>query len=170
SFHAYLTAYLEVEFSLLTLAQKLNSAMYRSSTPERYITGIVGVLNPATGELETINAGHNPMYVHRNNNTIEEFANGGIAFGMLDIDFPYQSDRIIIQPGERVLLYTDGVPEAMNSDEKLYDTNDSFKKFMINNRPESAEDFIHSLMSDVSSFTGSAPQSDDITALYLLRT
>lgn len=170
SFHAYLTAYLEVEFSLLTLAQKLNSAMYRSSTPERYITGIVGVLNPATGELETINAGHNPMYVHRNNNTIEEFANGGIAFGMLDIDFPYQSDRIIIQPGERVLLYTDGVPEAMNSDEELYDTSDSFKKFMINTRPESAEHFIHALMSDVSSFTGSAPQSDDITALYLLRT
>lgn len=169
SFHAYLSAYLEVEFSLLELAQKLNSAMHKASTAERYITGIVGLLNPSTGELQTINAGHNPMYVHRSDNTIQEFANGGIAFGMLDIEFPYQSDLLTIRPGERLLLYTDGVPEAMNSKGMLYDTSDALKKFMINNRPGSAEAFVRSLMSDVTGFTGSAPQSDDITALYLLR-
>jgi serine phosphatase RsbU (regulator of sigma subunit) len=169
SFHAYIAAYLEFEFSLLVLAQKLNGAIHRASTPERYITGIVGLLNPATGELETINAGHNPMYVHRADNTIEEFANGGIAFGMLDLEFPYQSDRIVIQPGERVLLYTDGVPEAMNSEGRQYDTHDTMKRFMIANRPDSAEHFIRSLMNDVTAFTGSAPQSDDITAMYLLR-
>jgi serine phosphatase RsbU (regulator of sigma subunit) len=142
--------------------------MYRSSTPERYITGIVGILHPSTGELETINAGHNPLYLHRNDNTIQELAAGGIAFGMLDIDFPYQSDRMTIQPGERLLLYTDGVPEAMNSEEKQYDANDSLRTFMINNRPGSAETFIRSLLEDVTTFTGSAPQSDDITAMYLL--
>lgn len=169
SFHAYLAAYLEADCSLLGLAQKLNTAIHRASTPERYITAIVGVLNPSTGELETINAGHNPLYLHRNDNTIEEYAAGGIAFGMLDIEFPYQSDRIIIQPGERVLLYTDGVPEAMNNDEKQYDADDSLKNLVRTRRPSGAAEFIRLLIDDVAAFTGSAPQSDDITAMYLLR-
>jgi sigma-B regulation protein RsbU (phosphoserine phosphatase) len=169
SFHAYLSAYLEGEFSLLTLAQKLNLAIHKASTAERYITGIIGVLNPARGELETINAGHNPLYLHGNDGMVHEFSNGGIAFGMLDMVFPYQSDTIVLQPGERLLLYTDGVTEAMNSDGMQYDTSDTLKKFMLRNRPAAAETFINALMADVAQFTGSAPQSDDITALYLLR-
>jgi len=100
---------------------------------------------------------------------VHEFSNGGIAFGMLDMVFPYQSDTIVLQPGERLLLYTDGVTEAMNSDGMQYDTSDTLKKFMLRNRPAAAETFINALMADVAQFTGSAPQSDDITALYLLR-
>lgn len=169
SFHAYLSAYLESDFSLLELAQKLNTAIYQASTEERYVTGIIGLLNPATGGLQTINAGHNPIYLLRNDNTVQELANGGIAFGMIDMDFPYQSDQVVVAPGERVLLYTDGVTEAMNAEKKQYDTNGTLMNFMLKNRPAKAETFIHDLISDVTNFTGSAPQSDDITAMYVLR-
>lgn len=169
SFHSSLTAYLEGDLTLVALAQKLNSAIYKASTEDRYITAVVGLLDPGSGELHTINAGHNPVYLLRNDSTVEELAKGGIAFGMMDLDFPYQSDQVTIEHGERVLLYTDGVTEAMDTAGKLYDADGALKDFLHTHRPDKAEGFISDLITDVNTFTGSALQSDDITAMYLLR-
>jgi len=87
----------------------------------------------------------------------------------MDVDFPYEVDCATIAPGERVLLYTDGVTEAMNVQGKQYDAQDSLKNFLIDHRPSSAEVFVRDLLADVAAFTGAASQSDDITALYVIR-
>lgn len=169
SFHAYLSAYASTACSLTELAHKLNRSIFEASTAERFITAIVGIFDPATARLETINAGHNPAYHLRADGTLRHLTAGGIAFGMLDMDFPYETDCVTLEPGERVLFYTDGVTEAMNLHGNQYDSTGALARFMRENVPESAEQFIRDLIADVVAFTGSAPQSDDITALYLFR-
>jgi phosphoserine phosphatase RsbU/P len=105
----------------------------------------------------------------RKDNTIQELSAGGVALGMLDMDFPFQTEHVVIEPGERLLLYTDGVTEATNEQNRLYDSDLPLQQFVLRTRPERAELFIQSLMGDIKKFTGNAPQNDDITALYLLR-
>jgi len=169
SFHAYLTAFLEQTGTLVEIAQRLHRAIHRASTAERYITALVGILDHASGTLRTINAGHNPAYVLRSDGTLLELSKGGIAFGMIDMDFPYEHDTLQLDHGDRVLLYTDGVTEAMKGTGQLYDHDNALKTYFVNAKPARAEEFVRGLLADVARFTASALQSDDITAMYLLR-
>jgi sigma-B regulation protein RsbU (phosphoserine phosphatase) len=167
--HAYLSAYLETTDSLVWLTQKLNSVISRASTPEKFITAFFAILTPETGEVETLNAGHNPAYVLTKENTVRELNAGGLALAMFDIELPFETERFVLHPGERLLLYTDGIPEAANENQKLYDSDTPLQQFLLRNGSASAGDFIQSLIADIRRFTGGAPQSDDITALYLVR-
>jgi sigma-B regulation protein RsbU (phosphoserine phosphatase) len=88
---------------------------------------------------------------------------------MLDMDFPYQSERVTIGKGERLLLYTDGIPEAANHEKQLYESRTPLRVFVAGHTPDRARRFIDELIDDIRGFTGDEPQSDDITALYLLR-
>jgi sigma-B regulation protein RsbU (phosphoserine phosphatase) len=169
SLHAYLSAYLESTIPLDQLVRRLNTVIYNASTDDKFITAFIVLLSPETGEIESLSAGHNPAYLLRKDDTIQELNTGGVALGMLDMDFPYQTERVTIEPGERLLLYTDGVTEATNEQNRLYDADVPLQQFVFRTRPERAELFIQSLISDIKRFTGNAPQNDDITALYLLR-
>ena len=169
SFHAYLSAYLEGPLPLVELVGKLNRVICHASTEDKFITAFLGILDPATGALETVNAGHNPVFLLRRAGGVEELALGGVPLGMLDIDFPYQRESVTIEPGDRLLLYTDGITEATNVRDQLYDYSTPLKEFFRTHRPSAAEGFIRELIEDVKKFTGEAPQNDDITALYLGR-
>ena len=74
---------------------------------------------------------------------------------------------MVLSPGEALLLYTDGVTEAMDSRERLY-SDQRLEQFLASNRGSSPRQIIGDLVSDVRHFAGGAPQSDDITALALL--
>jgi serine phosphatase RsbU (regulator of sigma subunit) len=127
------------------------------------------VLDPEKKELVTVNAGHNPTYLRHRDNTLEDLTIGGIPLGMMREAPPYQSTKFILKPGDSVLYYTDGVTEAMNEKEEQYDDLRPLKNFLSSNKTHTARDFIDELIADVNDFTGSTPQSDDITALYLLK-
>lgn len=169
SLHAYLSAYLESRTPLVELAQRLNRVICRASTDDKFITAFIAILTAATGEVESINAGHNPVYALRPDGTIRQLTAGGVPFGMLDLDFPYQSEQTVLAPGDRLLLYTDGVTEAIDERERLYDTEAPLIDFFVHHRHDRADAFIRDLINDLKRFTGNAPQSDDITALYLMR-
>jgi sigma-B regulation protein RsbU (phosphoserine phosphatase) len=166
---ASLHAYLEGTFNLAALAQKLNKVIYDAATMDKYITGFIAILHAETGEIESVSAGHNPIYIVRKNKKIEELKTGGIPFGMLGLPFPYESSKNRLNPGDRLLLYTDGVTEAMNEKEEEYEDIISLSKFLKKNNPADAQDFIRELMDDINRFTGDTPQTDDITAVYLIR-
>ncbi len=169
SLHAYLTAYLESTVPLEELAGRLNTVICRASTDDKFITAFFAVLSPGSGELQALNAGHNPAYLVRNDNSVRELNTGGIALGMLDVAFPFQSEHLMIERGERLLLYTDGITEATNAQAEMYDQHSPLRKFVADCRNDGANQFIRDLITDIKKFTGEAPQSDDITALYLLR-
>jgi len=79
---------------------------------------------------------------------------------------PYSSGRMVLGPGEALLLYTDGVTEAMDSSEKLY-SDQRLADFLVTNHNSSPRQIIGDLISDVRRFAGETPQSDDITVLAL---
>ncbi|MCZ7601394.1 MAG: PP2C family protein-serine/threonine phosphatase [Melioribacteraceae bacterium] len=168
SLSASLHAYLETEISLDDLAVKLNKLIYQSSTADKFITCFISILNPSTGELDIINAGHNPSLHLRKNKILEKIEAGGIALGMFDMGLPFKSEKRRIEKGERILMFTDGIPEAMNENDEEY-SDERLEKFCIDNCFHDAEKFINELVADVRSFTKDTPQSDDITALYLIR-
>lgn len=167
--HASVHAYLDTPFELAALVQKLNEIVWNASTLDKYITAFFALLNPQTGELESVNAGHNPSYIFRRNKKIDELKTGGIPLGMMGMPFPYQSTTDTLNHGDCILLYTDGVTEAMNADEEEYEDFRPLKDFLKTHKTEVAKEFIDALIADVNDFTKDTPQSDDITALYLTR-
>ena len=169
SLHAYLSAYLESPLTPVDLARRLNRVIWNAAPEDKFITAFLGILSPATGELISVNAGHTPVYLLRESGTVEELGKGGLPFGMLELDLPYTAETTVIQPGDRLLLYTDGVTEAMNEMGELYDSVRPFKEFFARHRPATADRFIQDLIGDVKAFMGSALQNDDITAMYLVR-
>ena len=169
SFHAYLTAYLEATIPLVDLARRLNRVISRASTEDKFITAFLALLTPATGSIESVNAGHNPVFLRRADGTLRELTQGGVPLGMLDIDFPYQSETLTLANGERLLLYTDGIPEATDAHQRLYEEDSPLKDYVCAHVPPGAGTFIQDLIADVKKFTGAAPQNDDITALYLVK-
>jgi len=79
----------------------------------------------------------------------------------------YASGRMVLGPGEALLLYTDGVTEAMNSSEKIY-SDQRLEQFLASHRACSPRQIIDDLVSDVRHFAAGASQSDDITVMALL--
>jgi sigma-B regulation protein RsbU (phosphoserine phosphatase) len=167
--HASANAYLNGPFELESLVQKLNEVVYEAATIDKFITAVFSVLNPEKDELLTVNAGHNPTYILHKDKDVEEIISSGIPLGMMRESFPYKSVKSVLKPGDRVFFYTDGVTEAMNERDEQYDDIRPIKDFLISNKTSTAKDFITELMADMNDFTGETSQSDDITALYLVK-
>jgi sigma-B regulation protein RsbU (phosphoserine phosphatase) len=87
---------------------------------------------------------------------------------MFDMGLPFETTGDKMEPGDRLLLYTDGIPEAMTIEDEEY-SDERLEEFYKNNLTDTAKKFIDLIVQDVKEFTGDAPQSDDITALYLIR-
>ena len=166
--NAALYSYLEFNLPLNEFADKLNKLIYKSSPPDKYITFFIAVLDSKTGELDILNAGHNPALLLRKNGTLEQIEAGGIGLGMLDLGIPYTGQNLIMNSGDQLFLYTDGIPEAMNSNEEEY-SDEKMIEFFRKKSDVTATDFTKLIVAEVKNFTSEAEQSDDITVLILKR-
>ena len=166
--NAALYSYLEFNLPLTGLADKLNKLIYKSSPPDKYITFFIAVLDSKSGSLDVLNAGHNPTFLLRKDGTLGQIDAGGIGLGMLDLGIPYAGQSLTINPGDKLFLYTDGIPEAMNLAEEEY-SDRRMIEFLKKNSARPVDEFIKLIVEDVKSFTKEAEQSDDITTLILKR-
>lgn len=131
-----------------------------------FVTLFLGIFNVRTGELEYSNGGHNPPYIIRRDGNLESLATThGMALGVME-DVSYQSNKILLNKGEKVFLYTDGVTEAMNEGYELF-SGKRLEKELSAMGEESLEGVINGLMSKISIHAGSEPQSDDITMMVI---
>jgi sigma-B regulation protein RsbU (phosphoserine phosphatase) len=169
SLHAYMKAYLASDISLIELSRRLNKAICEASPDDKFITAFIALLTPSTGEVESVNLGHTAVYHLTSDGSVQELTEGGLALGMLDLEFPYQTQRVTIEKGERLLLYSDGIPEAMDAEDRLFETVFPLSDYVARHRPDRAAEFIQDLRLEIRAFTADTPQSDDITALYLQR-
>ncbi|GAB4372478.1 MAG: hypothetical protein Kow0042_15810 [Calditrichia bacterium] len=167
--HASAHAFLDSSSDLTRMVQQLNTVIYEASTSDKYITAFFALLDPRSGQLESVNAGHNPGYLLHPDRQVEELKVGGIPLGMMSMSFPHEKSQTILEPGGNLLLYTDGVTEAMNEKEEQYDDFRPLKQFLTAQNQLPAAAFIEVLLTDLNHFTGNTPQSDDITALYVAR-
>ncbi len=168
SLQASLRVYLEGGIELPILAEKLNKLIYNSTTAEKYLTMCICYLDAETGEIEAVNAGHNPPLIVRNNNILEKIDAGGIPIGMADLGLTYTKKSLRLEKGESLLLFTDGITEAMDNREEMFE-DERLESFFIENSSKTANDFVNDLIRNVNEFVGRAPQSDDITVLYIKR-
>jgi sigma-B regulation protein RsbU (phosphoserine phosphatase) len=165
---ASLRSYLDFHIPLSEMAVKMNSIIYKSSTADKFITFLIAVLDPSNGEIDIINAGHNPALLLRKDDKMELIEAGGVAFGMFDMGLPFEGKKLKLEKGERLFIFSDGIPEAMNKDEEEY-SDEKLEKFFVEETPETAEEFINAIVTDVKLHTKGEIQSDDITAIYLIR-
>ena len=144
---------------------RLNTDICRDNESCMFVTFFCGILNIRTGQVDYSNGGHNlPYYLQRDGvSPLENL--GGRALGLVE-QSPYASGRMVLRPGDALLLYTDGVTEAMDLSRRLY-SDERLEKFLGTNRSSAPRQIIGDLISDVRHFAGEAPQSDDITVLAL---
>ncbi|HSF58171.1 MAG TPA: PP2C family protein-serine/threonine phosphatase, partial [Candidatus Binatia bacterium] len=147
------------------ILSRLNTEICRDNDSCMFVTLFCAILNIRTGQVDYSNGGHNPpYYLHQSGvSPLENF--GGRALGLVE-QSPYASGRIDLGPSEALLLYTDGVTEAMDSGERLY-SDQRLAQFLARHRGSSPRQITDDLVNDVRHFAVGAPQSDDITVLAL---
>jgi sigma-B regulation protein RsbU (phosphoserine phosphatase) len=126
----------------------------------------MGILDLTTGNVQFANAGHNPPLLKRANGEFEYLKTKAsfVLAGMEGIC--YRIGETTLNPGDRIFLYTDGVPEATNEENKLYGE-DRLLSFMNQNASMEATRLLPELKKNIDEFVGEAPQFDDITMLML---
>ncbi len=146
-----------------------NSRMLADTTSNLFVTAFYGVLDPESGQLTYSNAGHNPPYLVRPGEQviIQELIRTGIPIGVQE-GATWNKAFVQLQPGDRLLLYTDGIPEADNGNSE-YLTTGPMLEIAKENLDLSAEELQVRIMRSLSDFVGDAPQSDDITLMILAR-
>ena len=95
------------------LAERLNVQVCRHSPASRFITLFFAACDPATGRVVYVNAGHMPALLRRRDGTFEHLTGGGVALGMFEHS-KYEAHEAGMEPGDTLVLYSDGVTEAEN--------------------------------------------------------
>ncbi|MEL7038736.1 MAG: SpoIIE family protein phosphatase [Cyanobacteria bacterium J06592_8] len=132
-----------------------------------FATLFFGALSPSTGLLTYINAGHEPLYILNPESGIRDSLNStGPAVGML-ADMEFNLAQTYIQPGESLIGYTDGVPEARAMDGSFF-TGEQLLS-LLQKETHSAQDLVHNIAFHVQNHVGGAEQFDDITMLAVRR-
>ena len=147
---------------------EVNQLLQEENDAAMFVTVFYATFDPKSGELAYANGGHNtPLVVHADGSSTVIPPTGGIALGVVP-DFTFEESSMTLQPGERVVLYTDGVTEAEN------DQGDQFElerlcEIFTNGAPMDARATNEAVLAAVEAFAGDAPQFDDVTCLTLRR-
>ena len=152
--------------SLGSVFSDVNNLLCDSNSEGMFITAFEGVLDLATGEFAYVNAGHETPYICRKGEGFEAYKvhPGFVLAGMEDMR--YKEGRMQLAVGDRIFLYTDGVPEATNADNEMYG-NERLHNVLNEYKDEALEELLTKVKADVDSFVREAPQFDDITMLCL---
>ncbi|MBO7310653.1 MAG: SpoIIE family protein phosphatase [Clostridia bacterium] len=143
---------------------RANEKLCENNESGMFVTAWMGILDLTTGKMQFANAGHNPPLIKRASGDFEYLKTraGFVLAGMEGVR--YRAGELSLLPGDRLFLYTDGVPEATNIDNKLYGE-DRLLSFMNKNATVDAVTLLPALKSNIDEFVGEAPQFDDITML-----
>lgn len=148
------------------ILSEVNNVLVDESPPNMFITVFYGVLDTRSGAFEYSNGGHNSPYLLSKDGSVKQIPDaGGLLIGAMK-DAEYQSNVIMIQPGESLVFYTDGVTEAFNKNNEEY-KEARLEKVLENNTSLVTKDIVQKVFKDVEVFANGVEQSDDITCLAL---
>jgi phosphoserine phosphatase RsbU/P len=146
-----------------TCLETVNRVLVEESLASMFVTLFYGVLDTRSGMLEYTLGGHNPPYLLSKGCAQELKCQGGLIVGAIK-QAEYQSNVLMLSPGDTIFLYTDGITEATNRVEEMYETGRLTERLnqcggMV------PEQLIRKVIEDVQLFAGGAEQSDDMTCL-----
>ena len=151
------------------LLTQVNCEIARDNPDSLFVTVFIGILDLKTGELEFCNAGHEHPYLLRPGRAAEPIATEGGPPVCVVEDYVYTSERMHLEVGECLLLFTDGVTEAMNGAKEMYTQERIAPALGVAEDPIVPEQVIRWLYEDVQRFVAGADPSDDIAILALSR-
>ncbi len=152
---------------IAALVARLDAVLFPVTEPVRYATLFVGVLDPATGALEYVNAGHNPPCVVRADGAVETLAPTGLPVALIG-EGTWTTRTLTLGPGDVLALFTDGIPEAWNAAEEEYG-DERLLALLQSLRGRDAAAIRDAVLADLRGFVGEAPTSDDVTLVLVRR-
>jgi serine phosphatase RsbU (regulator of sigma subunit) len=146
-------------------ADLINRALWRTGGPRAFMTLFCAVLDPATGALQGVSAGHPYPMIRRTDGSIEEIGSGSLPLGIRrHVDLP--RSEAVIGPGEALLLYTDGIAETVNAAGEAFGF-DRLRRSLENGGPGQA---VHDrIVAEVDHFRGDEPVHDDRSVVVIRR-
>lgn len=155
------------EASVSSVVARMNAELARDNERQFFVTALVGRVALGSGELTYCNAGHPPMLHARRRGAAEALVagGGGIALGIVE-DAAYREARVTLDAGDVLLLFTDGVTEAINGAGELFSDARLLRGFG-ESAASTAVDIVDRVVDAVSTFATGVPQEDDITVLVL---
>jgi len=149
------------------LVERLNKHILASSAPNKFITLLVGELDPDGGTFRYVNAGHNPGLLLRADGTLDRLAPGGLPVGLLP-GGSYRADRVDLRPGDLLCLYSDGITECSSlTDEELGEARLIELLRSVADRP--LGEILETVEQAVTDFAEGAQQGDDQTVVLIRR-
>lgn len=167
SLHAAIHAQVAAKSSLHETVNSVNHYLAENTPANRFVTLFIAELTPQTGFLSYINAGHNPPLVGHSDGTISQLGSGGLPLGIMP-SAEYDVGEMQLGPGETLVIYSDGVSEAVNPHDEEFGL-DRLSEVIRTNRSASASGLRDKVESALSSFTKTAPANDDITLVIAKR-
>ena len=148
--------------------REVNNLLVEDNETMMFVTLFYAVYDPHSGLLTYANGGHNaPLIRHADGSSTLLPLTGGIALGVID-GIEYEQAEVRLERGETLILYTDGVTEAMNEAEEEFGL-DRLAAVLTSHPSNDPEEVNGAIFEAVRAFAGDAPQSDDITCLTLCR-
>lgn len=145
-----------------------NQLLYRSTSDEKFVTLFYGLLNTKSHRLTYTNAGHDYPIIFSRNKKPQRLQSGGIVLGIME-SFPFEEESVVMEPGDILVIYSDGVCEAMNDARELFDE-DRLIAAVKKCKDRSAAGIVEGVISAAEKHAGSHPQFDDMTLIVVKRT
>jgi sigma-B regulation protein RsbU (phosphoserine phosphatase) len=153
-----------LDLPLPIMIANVNCSLAMRDTGNRFVTFFFGILD-SEGNCTYTNAGHNPPFLIRSDGSMRDLTEGGMVLGL----FPqaqFESSTIRMEPGDHLVLLTDGVPEARNVSGQEFGEQ-RIRELLKCNAKSSAAIMLRCLKEQLASFSANTPQDDDITMMIL---
>ena len=167
SLHASVHAQVAAKTSLYEMVKSINVYLADNIPSNRFITLFIAELDPQTGIINYINAGHNPPLVGRADGKVEQLDSGGFPLGIMPMA-DYEVGQLQLAASESLVIYSDGVSEAVNLKDEEFGM-ERLSQVVSGNIKSSASGLRDKVESALSAFTQTAPANDDITLVIVKR-
>ena len=148
--------------------EEVNSLLHDGNDTQMFVTALYAVYEPETGEFTYASGGHDaPLLVRADGSSELLPLTGGIALGIIP-ELEYGQNTVKLNPGETIVLYTDGITEAMNNEGEQFGV-ERMREVFANSVPKTSDEATRTIFDAVNEFADGAAQSDDITCLTLRR-
>jgi serine phosphatase RsbU (regulator of sigma subunit) len=144
-----------------------NNLLFQSTAENKFATFFYSILDTQTHEISYSNAGHNPPLLFPEKGEPTPLKTGGVVLGFME-NFSYQHSRCPFSRGDLLLLFSDGITEAVNAAGEEFGE-ERLKEVIVENRNDSAEELVDKIIRTAKYHEGDQPQMDDMTALIVKR-